>query len=864
MLASPPLRLSLVSRLMGVGLILSLISTCDLTIAQQLPSSRYEPTAGQDSSSHRTWNGFRNRNNTQQTAPPSVHIPPSDARDLPSSVAVRFSDDSANRNQIGNPASSLHSSRHSQNVNMNPQQGTIRQTSHVTPVSGPQDLTVPEILQRQSTAAEEINRGLLKQGSSGSPADFGAQMNQVRASEQGIRVSPDEIDSAGRIRREIEEIKSKLAERNSLGSTRLPGEHQQTVPPAANPTAINPTGDQFAVPQQSETDAVTGFSQQLPESEVPASQFSEFAPDKFSSAAPEGMGESLRSLPPAQPTTLISTGRESHESFSDFLQGKEDSLDAAPSGSTSEQMVRPATMEVDDEVPAEQRVAPDTGNAPNRQASTSGVKLAAPAISVESFGPQRIGINQPSEYQVVVKNESQASAERVLVMIDFPVWLEIDRVNMTTGERESISEKNINRLVWKIDRIPGNQSQTITVTAIPRKAEEFDLGIEWTLAPRAGTARVMVTEPKLEMSIVGPEEVQFGDTAAYQVSVRNAGSGDAENVVVMLSEALNGERGTLGDIPAGTTKTFTVNLFARTPGALELAVNAIADNSIEIAASRDLIIRRANLNIDITGPNLRYAGTTGNYLITVSNSGDLRAEEVVAALGLPKGVKFMAGIDSYTAIDGGIRWNIGFLEPGQSREYKIQCQLNAAGDVQLEVGTQGKGALQASHAMLTQVQTIADLAMNVNDPPGPLSTGDEVKYEIVVQNRGTKTASNIDVFMILSQGLEPKSASGLEYRIPRDGAVQFATIPQLEPGQKIVLEVSAIAFKPGTHVYRAHLVCEDADAREIKEGTSRFVGEELSNPQTTSTANRSTPAPSDTPPGQRISENDFQGGSINR
>jgi hypothetical protein len=84
--------------------------------------------------------------------------------------------------------------------------------------------------------------------------------------------------------------------------------------------------------------------------------------------------------------------------------------------------------------------------------------------------------------------------------------------------------------------------------------------------------------------------------------------------------------------------------------------------------------------------------------------------------------------------------------------------------------------------------------------------------------------------MILSDGMEPRSGSGLEYRIPRDGALQFATIPQIDPGQKMVLKVTAVAYKPGTHVFRAHLVCEEADAREIKEGTSKFFGDEVSNP----------------------------------
>ena len=47
--------------------------------------------------------------------------------------------------------------------------------------------------------------------------------------------------------------------------------------------------------------------------------------------------------------------------------------------------------------------------------------------------------------------------------------------------------------------------------------------------------------------------------------------------------------------------------------------------------------------------------------------------------------------------------------------------------------------------MVTTVEAIADLKLMVNDPQGPLPVGKEVVYEIVITNRGTREANNIDV-----------------------------------------------------------------------------------------------------------------------
>ena len=149
----------------------------------------------------------------------------------------------------------------------------------------------------------------------------------------------------------------------------------------------------------------------------------------------------------------------------------------------------------------------------------------------------------------------------------------------------------------------------------------------------------------------------------------------------------------------------------------------------------------------------------------------------------------------------------------------------------MEVGARGKGDLAATSACLTTVETVADLVLTVADPKGPLPTGEEVSYEIKVQNRGSKSAKGVDLVMQFSEGIEPRMASGLEHKIV-PGQVLFSPIGQIDPGQEMTFKIAAEAIKSGTHIFRAQLTCQDSDAREIAEGTTRFFGDAVQSAET--------------------------------
>ena len=475
------------------------------------------------------------------------------------------------------------------------------------------------------------------------------------------------------------------------------------------------------------------------------------------------------------------------------------------------------------------------------------VLASAPAIEVLGSGPKSIGIGKTSTFQVKTTNQSQMDSNRIQVQCRLPRWVEISNIITTDGHREVVQEGDGFLVTWVLPRLGGGQSQQMSIDVIPNRAEAFDLALEWQMEKSLDSGRVVVTEPRLEMLISGSDEVQFGDKALYDVTVKNVGTGTAENVQVMLSEALGGARANLNDIAPGANRQFQVELSARTPGELELLAMAVGDANLRTSASRKVIVRRAQLEIGLVAPEIKYAGTVAKYQVQVRNSGDALAQDVTATLNLPTGVKYLSGLNGADVTTNTLQWGVGNLAPGENRTFEINCQMNAAGNVKVDAGARGNNQLVAATEATTRVETVADLVLSVVDPKGPLPTGEPITYTITIKNRGSRAARNVDLAMLFSKGIEPTSAEGLEYRT-EPGQVQFSSIGSIEPGQEISVKVVAKPLAAGTHQFRAQLKCTEADSDEVAQGTTKFYGK---------TIQQTTPAR------PASSQNQFDSGSFN-
>ena len=95
----------------------------------------------------------------------------------------------------------------------------------------------------------------------------------------------------------------------------------------------------------------------------------------------------------------------------------------------------------------------------------------------------------------------------------------------------------------------------------------------------------------------------------------------------------------------------------------------------------------------------------------------------------------------------------------------------------MTVRSTAEGDLVATAEATTLVETIPDLVLDVKDPPGPVPVGADATYRVEIRNRGTETATGVEVVAYFSRGIEPSSAEGGRYEIG-PGQVLFDKIPR--------------------------------------------------------------------------------------
>jgi uncharacterized repeat protein (TIGR01451 family) len=474
-------------------------------------------------------------------------------------------------------------------------------------------------------------------------------------------------------------------------------------------------------------------------------------------------------------------------------------------------------------------------------------KRQSPLVSIETAGPRTIVIGKEATYTVHVRNAGDVAAQDLAVTIRIPEWAEVVSSKATSGVAQvphradeindgstagAVAANNgLQTVEWSLPRLEANGKEQLSLEIVPRQSRPFDLAVQWTFTPITSTAVVQVQEPKLTMSLSGPADVLFGDTKIYKMTLANPGTGNAENVVILLSP-LTGQAGSptrhqIGTIRAGDNKVIEVELTARQSGKLVIHAAATGDGGLQAEVSEEITVRRAALEMKVVGGKVRYAGTVAAYQIELVNSGTAAADNVQVAAALPAGAKLMAATGGGQAsADGGkVHWTIPTIRAGDHTVLELRCQMNNPGANRLSVQSTA-GDLSASAEETTQVEALADLKLDVIEPKGPIAVGADVAYEIRLLNRGTKSASDVKVVGYFSGKVEPVSATGGEHRLV-PGIVVFKPIASLAPGNEATFKITARAKAPGHHMFKAEVVCETAGAKLGSEHTTLFYGDEV-------------------------------------
>ncbi len=452
-------------------------------------------------------------------------------------------------------------------------------------------------------------------------------------------------------------------------------------------------------------------------------------------------------------------------------------------------------------------------------------EMSIPKTRLIVNGPDALLVGQEGQYEIVAVNEGDEALKGLIVRIATPAHVQIENVVALEGAFQPDNDPQGEAILWELEHLPARSSKSLKATLKTAKPEHFALGVEWTVVPQSTTMAISAQQPQLQLALEGPSEVIYGKPQMYRLRVRNPGNADVKSVdVALTAESFGSNQSNIGDLPAGSERFVDVELTFQQSGIVPITATASSRiSNLNASSAIEVAVRQAELVATWQGPSEFFAGSIADYDIVLTNVGSITAQSVICRVKIPAGADVVSMPHGSVRNGDAIRWDIKKLDPQEKQTYPLRLLLAELGDNPLVYSAECSMGVPTKAEMITNVDTIADLHLSVVDPIAPAPVGQPVIYEIIINNRGKKAASDVNVLAQFSEGIEPTRLEGHVGRVV-PGQVIFDTIPSIAPNEKIVLRVIAQASEPGVHRFRAEVRSQGNEADILEESTRFLAG----------------------------------------
>jgi uncharacterized repeat protein (TIGR01451 family) len=482
--------------------------------------------------------------------------------------------------------------------------------------------------------------------------------------------------------------------------------------------------------------------------------------------------------------------------------------------------IAPVPRTTSPKVPAILTAGPNKTN----QASTP-LDVRVPQLRLRVDGPQAIAVGQKATYTIHATNEGASDLQGLIVRASTPKGVLIDGIKTMVGAYELDETPEDSGVLWELDSLAANDSKSLELQIEVLEADQFALNLEWTLAPKPTQMNVQVHQPKLELELSGPAEVQLGAPETYRMRIKNPGSAVLPDLTLSLqTETTSQYDSQIGPIAPGSEKIIDVELTFEHPGLFPI-VAAAKDPSGKLQQRQRIDVQVQKIEVKATwfGPEEFIQGSKADYELVIENSGGIPAANLACSVAIPDGIGLIELPEGVTRQANELRWSIPKLDPKSQFTLPIRCDMNRSGNHTLAFQARSDQNINLHSDISTLVEAIADLELVVNEPQAPAPVGARVVYELQISNRGSKAAEDIRVVAQFSEGIEPLALEGHAGRIV-PGQALFENLPSIGPNQTVTLRVICQASKNGVHRFRAAVQSPSSQEDLLEEGSTRFVG----------------------------------------
>lgn len=434
-----------------------------------------------------------------------------------------------------------------------------------------------------------------------------------------------------------------------------------------------------------------------------------------------------------------------------------------------------------------------------------------PSLAIEKLAPPEIQVGRSATFQIKVRNTSKVSAQDVVVTDQIPAGTEVIEIAPVTEPSAD------GQLRWNLGTLAPGADAVITIKLMPHSEGEIGSVAEVAFRAQAST-RTTSTRPQVQLEINSPENVLMGESANMKITVTNKGTGAATDLFLdaVLPDGFTHPAGRelqspLGNLAPGATKTIVLPLKATRAGEYDIAFSATNESNVQVTESIRIQVVAPQLEVAISGSKLRYLDRSANYQVTVSNPGTASADDVELVLFLSKGMKFVSANNSgqYDRASHAVYWHLEKLPAGSKGDVQVSLIPQEMGQQKLRVEGSTKSGIKQTDERSIQVEGIAELEFAINDTEDPVDVGNDTGYEILVTNRGSQAASNVQLTVDFPAELEPISGNGTTSARVGGNQVSFDPIGRLAPGEKAVFKVAARGVRAGDSRVRVQILSDE-------------------------------------------------------
>ncbi|MGV6813399.1 MAG: hypothetical protein ACWA5W_00155 [Phycisphaerales bacterium] len=476
--------------------------------------------------------------------------------------------------------------------------------------------------------------------------------------------------------------------------------------------------------------------------------------------------------------------------------------------------------EENNEVVREPEQAPKSANiwgyySPRLAAGESASRMAFPtgdpktsALLVHQVMPNQVRKGQDFDFSYHITNLTNAEMQNVMVMMNSSSNLDVSASTPSAANTDG-------GMSWAMGDFGPGETKVINMTG---SAGEVGVASDCITVSYNNflCATVNVVEPALALTKTATAEALKCDVIVLRYVVKNAGNGDATNVVIKdtLPNGLamsNGSRSVnipVGTLAAGESKAYEVRANASTTGTFESPAMATADGLEADADATTTVITAPEMAVAVECTESQFLGRNFSYNYSITNDGDGVANNATASASIPSGTSVVRTSNGGRVVGSNVVWDFGAMEAGATKNFSMTVAASNIGRYTSSVTGNASCAESVSDSCTTVIKGIPAILLEVVDITDPVEVGQETTYVITVTNQGTAADTNIQIVGTLPEAQSFISASGATAGSASGKTVTFAPSGPLAPGAQISWRITVRADAEADSRFRVEMTSE--------------------------------------------------------